>query len=166
MLLSRELCFDGCTVRVEAPRAGLMMTVVQGRVNTDAVDGLLAGFDDIVALSDGPVTVFQDWSEVTGYTPTARPHYVAETARRIAQLGPITFLTSSSLVTMGLSVANIVLKHELVALTDRERYESLRRAACVGGPGVDDADAADADAGGVVHPDATAPAPSTTSGAT
>ena len=83
----------------------------------------------LAEIGDGFIG-FYDWSRVTGYASDVR----LEATRHLLELRPrfhsAAFLTSSTLVSMGINVANIALGGFLYATTDRADFEARLHAAC------------------------------------
>jgi hypothetical protein len=82
----------------------------------------------LAEIGDG-FTGLYEWSGVTGYASDVR----LEATRHFGELRPrfhaAVFLTSSTLVSMGINVANIALGGFLFATTDRAEFEARLQAA-------------------------------------
>ena len=123
---------DGWETWVWYPCPNVLCTRAQGHASLPTARTMMAGFDR-VAQGGGQVTVFHDWSGVTGYTTEARVAYVNWSKPHAAQTDKIHMLTQSRIVAMGISVASLVLPH-LVSHKDRAEFERQRALATEGAP--------------------------------
>lgn len=135
-----ERLAEGATTKLETS-PGAMTTVT--RLSRRCVCFTTVGAFDVAAglfalahtraildeIDDGFVG-FYDWSRVTGYASDVR----LEATRHFRELRPrftsAVFLTSSTLVSMGINVANIALGGFLYATADRSEFEARLHAAC------------------------------------
>lgn len=72
----------------------------------------------------GTVHVFHDWEAVANYDTSARKELTAYVDSVKDRISSSHILVRSSLVAMGVSVANVVLRQRLVAYSRRDRFEA------------------------------------------
>ncbi len=77
----------------------------------------------------GPISVFTDWSQVTGYDSRARNELTAWTLTNLHHFRSIHVLVHSKIVAMGLGVANLAIGGGIQSTSDLPTFRrGLRRA--------------------------------------
>jgi hypothetical protein len=112
------------TVWAANPAPGVLQTRATGHADVAAVEKLTAAYDSIERVVPR-VDVFHDWAGITGYAPDARVLYTAWSKAHGHTVGTVAILMKSPLVSMGISVANIVLGGTLKPFTNRAQWEAL-----------------------------------------
>jgi len=72
---------------------------------------------------------FYDWGAMTGYHPQVRANSTSFVMKHRAQYTCAVFLTTSTMVSMGVNVANLVLGGFLQGTTKRDEFEARFRKA-------------------------------------
>lgn len=119
----RRLESDSFRIRVWSPAPHILCSQASGRLRLPCVPIMLETFDLAAAATTRPISIFQEWYDVTGYDSDARAAFVEGSKGQMERIDRIWYLTSSSIVTMAVSVANIVLGGKLHATTDRRVFE-------------------------------------------
>jgi hypothetical protein len=97
---------------------------IVGVIDDDLARKIAAAHDELFALGNRPHT-FHDWSQVIGYSPYARKYLTAWLDASRGKLRSAHILFSSSLLAMGISVANAVLGHLIKAYGDSETFRAV-----------------------------------------
>lgn len=101
-----------------------------GRFDTPAGEFALRHTRDILDdIGDGFVG-FYDWWAVTGYSSDGRAEATQHLLQLRSRFKGAVFLTSSTLVSMGVNVANMALGGFLYGTTDRRAFDDRLKAAC------------------------------------
>lgn len=115
-----------------APRADVLVTRVSGHVDRGAALFYTSCADRQLALS-GKIAVFHDWMGITGFEPEVRQPYRDWATRIEGRVSP-TFLVSSKVLSMALSVTALMLGRELTVLTDAAVFRGQLASALRGDP--------------------------------
>lgn len=114
-------------LRVISPT--LTLDRVVGVIDDETAQAIAANHDAVFALGNRPHT-FHDWTEVVGYSPSARKFLTDWLHASRGRLSSVHILFSSRLLAMGISLANLVLGGFIQAYGDRERFgNAMRKAA-------------------------------------
>jgi hypothetical protein len=112
------------TSRIERPAHDVLLVTTTGVLTTEATTALIDNARQVIGELDGGLYAFFDCAKMTGYTSDGRKlstDFVREHRHRHAAA---VYLTSSSLVSMGINVANIVLGGFLFSTTDRAVFDA------------------------------------------
>lgn len=127
---SVTLARGGLTMAVVAPR--VVDYYVWGHFDMELADRMLELVERELAQVRGQLTAFHDWSDMTGYETRARLRLTAWVLRYRDRFAGIHILSSSSLVSMGVTVANLALGQFMTSrgLSERADYLRALREAC------------------------------------
>lgn len=118
-----------CTVQLQCLAPGVLYSQVSGHATLEAIECLMRGFD-LVASEQAPVVAFHDWYQVGSYDSAAREPYVRWAQSHRSKVEAVHLLTSSKVVAMVVSVANLRLGY-LESYTLPDAFNA-RRDAIVG----------------------------------
>jgi hypothetical protein len=96
---------------------------IVGIIDDELARKIAVAHDEIFAMGNRPHT-FHDWTQVIGYSPYARKYLTAWLDASRGKLRSAHILFSSSLLAMGISVANAVLGHLIKAYGDPEKFRA------------------------------------------
>lgn len=96
---------------------------IVGVIDDELALKIAAAHDELFALGNRPHT-FHDWSQVVGYSPSARKYLTTWLDASRGKLRSAHILFSSSLLAMGISVANAVLGHLINPYGDSEKFRA------------------------------------------
>lgn len=111
------------TLRVWSPAPHIACTTASGHLTLEAIAPIVRCFDAVVDGTEDAVFIFHDWEKVTGYDSEARTAFVETSKGQQKRIDSVVCLTSSSIVSMAVSVANIVLNRKLSATTKRSDFD-------------------------------------------
>lgn len=112
--------------RLWTPRPGVVVTRVSGHVDVGATHFYTRFVDQELEKHD-MIQVFHDWIGIRGFDPDVRFPY-RDWANRVQSRVTPTFLVSSKVLAMALSVTALMLGRELVILTDAAAFRRLLEA--------------------------------------
>lgn len=122
LLGTEEHLTPRCSLRLSNPMPGVLITSCSGHLDMVLLEHILR-FSTAVYAGQRPVRVFHDWWGLTGYDPEARSRYTTWSIPLMKDTACVHILTSSRVVAMGVTVANLVLK-TLTSHTRREEWEA------------------------------------------
>jgi len=99
------------------PQRGVVVTRVVGHADVALLQFYAMHAE--IEMQGGPLRVFHDWSEMTGYEPAARDELRRWGKLRGRDFLAVHYLVRSKVVAMLISVAALSLGRELDATTDR-----------------------------------------------
>jgi hypothetical protein len=111
-------------LRATNPAPHTLLSRVSGQVDLEAVRHLMRAFDQ-VAASQGVVDAFHDWELVDGYTSEAREAYVRWSSGHPEKVSSVHILVRSRMVSMAISVGNLVVGGFLQPYSDRKAFDQM-----------------------------------------
>lgn len=111
--------------RIWSPRAGVFASVLEGQMNVDFAEAYIEVGDAVLEHCKQAVGI-HDWSDMTGYDSGVRSKVTAWAMRVITRFEAIHVFSQSSVVRMGVSVANIALGGRIVVHAQRDAFEQAR----------------------------------------
>jgi hypothetical protein len=116
--------YDDGTGSVEVERVDRRCSLFVARGHLSAELGRNINAEGTRIAHAGRAIALHDWSAVTGYDSAARQLCTEFMLQHRNDFESVTILLSSGLVTMGVQVANIVLRGFLHATSDRVAYRA------------------------------------------
>lgn len=120
---------EGSEAMLWRPTRGLLITRVIGHADIALLD-----FYETQAereMAGGPLRVFHDWSDLTGYEPAVRDELKRWGKLHARDFIGVHYLVRSKVVAMLISVAALSLGRDLDATTDRTSFLRLVDAAII-----------------------------------
>lgn len=110
------------TLTIALPYPGIVRMTVVGRASVEHGQHIVEKLEEAIRKS-GTIRVFDDWEAVTGYDSEVRLRLTDWTRLHHEQIPETHILVGSKIVSMGLSVAAMLLKKPLEVYTNRARFE-------------------------------------------
>ncbi len=130
--MTPELTIEGPRFRLRlwTPAPSVVCSEASGHLTVDAVMPMVERFENEAVLLPEPlrISVFHDFSGVSGFDSAARVQFTEASKKMMHRAGTITYLTSSTLMTMAVSVANVIFGN-LRATTDPALFAAERDSA-------------------------------------
>ncbi|MBO6933801.1 MAG: hypothetical protein JJ863_02460 [Deltaproteobacteria bacterium] len=124
-----------CTLLIAAPAPCVLATQVKGLGSLQLVKRIIAFGDGLLQRSPY-IRIFHDFSEVEGYKSNARKELVDWGVRRRGEIRDTNVLFRSKVVALGITLATVLLKDQVVGYSSRPQFEAARRRAILESPGV------------------------------
>ena len=115
--------------RVWALGPNIYVTRVTGHMEDTHADLFEVYGADRIALAKGPLLVFHDWVEMTGYESRCRTRLTEWSLARLDRFGAVHLAVRSKIVRMGIQVANIPLRGLIRPYPARQPLELALREA-------------------------------------
>jgi len=119
---AQVLCGQGYRAEIWNPCPGVLITRLRGfgsveccRFYTDRAE---------LEMHIGPLVVFHDWQEVQRYAPEARNHLKQWARIHNDAFGVCHYLIRSKILTMVIAVASLALGRDLIATSERAKFEA------------------------------------------
>lgn len=117
------------SLRFWSPMPDVLCSHASGTLALACADQISAAVEKAVAATEQPLTIFQDWFDVTGYDSDARAFLVAPHRPHFPRIARITYLTSSSILAMAITTVSERMGGKLAATSSRNAFERhLQRA--------------------------------------
>jgi hypothetical protein len=112
-------------LEITSPKRGVVVVRFEGFATSDVAESILAAIEDQIAKA-GTITAFDDWELATGYDPIVRAKLTDWMSANGSRIRATHVLVKSKVVSMGLSVANMILgsRYKIVAYSDRRRWQA------------------------------------------
>lgn len=111
---------DDAEVHLWRPARGLLVTRLKGQAKAGCLAFYTGRAEREMAL--GRLTVFHDWTQMTGYEPAARDELKRWGRAHNDDFDHVEYLVRSKVVAMLISVAALTIGRDLHATTDRAAF--------------------------------------------
>ena len=111
-----------CKVDFSLPRQDVVLFVVEGFLDVESTSFIIEKTNEALAITQS-VWVFNDWYKVTGYDSKSRQMLTQGSETDAERITGSHILVKSSIVAMGVAVANFLLNQSQTAHSDRTSFE-------------------------------------------
>ncbi len=120
---SRVWRTPGGTFELRQPSESLALTKVAGHIDEE-LGRIIAEAHFAMLTKTAGVHTFHDWFEASGYDSGARKTLTNMVLQLRPKLGSVHILVSSRILSMGISVANVVLGGFIRSYSERQKFEA------------------------------------------
>jgi hypothetical protein len=124
-VLLRELSNDSGRGRIWSPQPGVFASDLEGMMTHEFAEAYISVGNGVLEQSERAVGI-HDWSNMTGYESGVRMKVTPWAMGVISRFDAIHVLSESSVVRMGVSVANIALGGLIKVHKDAEEFARIR----------------------------------------
>ena len=112
-----------CSIKVSFPRHDIVLFEISGYLDVEGANYAIQQTDKLVERNSR-VWVFNDWTELRGYDSQSRQMLTVRTKELGDKIVGSHILVKSSIVAMGVSVANFLLNQSQIAHSKKESFEN------------------------------------------